>query len=544
MRAITRIVLAGLAAALALSVLPALSAGAAMPPVCESVVDGVVTAAECPAGSVRSVREKTFEPTMGAAPDGSLYFSTTPGSGALVGFGAGISRSTDGGATWKDVSAKVAGRRVPLETNDPYIYVDPSTGRVFEFHMSPILACATVSYSDDGGTTWTTNPAGCGPTGAWDHQTMVAAKPRTLPTTGYPNILHQCVNAVYAEMCSRSLDGGLTWTPSTVAWPNDKAGVANGLCGTQTGHLAAAPDGTLYLPTSDCGTRPTVGISTDDGLTWDRVVVADMAMPFDDPAVAVDADGNVYVSFYDELGQLFLSTSRDAGATWSTPVKVTSPQVTAAKIAITVGDAGKIAIAYVGTGSVDGQAAGVADLDADQKAAVRWGAFMTTSTNALDAAPTFSTVEVTGSDPLFQSSAACAPGARCAYVVDFIEATVSPEGEPFGAFVDGCTAACATTPGARNNVAGNEGVGTVASVAVDLCEARCPRLGAAPTGAPAPTRPAPAGLAAKAPLPAGQSPVPGMDAATYEYFTDKAARERRDLATGGPARTTGPLDGR
>ena len=526
--------LAVLVVTLIAGVIPSSAVGAAVPPVCETVQDGAVLGACEVSGQVLSVGEKTFEPTMGAAPDGSLYFATTPGSGVAVGFGAGISRSADGGATWEDVSATVAGRRVPLETNDPYIYVDPSTGRIFEFHMSPILACSTLSYSDDAGQTWVTNPAGCGPTGAWDHQTMVAAAPRNLPTNGYPNILHQCVNAVYAEMCSRSLDGGLTWSPSTVAWPNDKARPEL-VCGTQTGHLQAAPDGTLYLPTSDCATFPTVAVSRDDGLTWERVKVADIAMPFDDPAVAVDASGNVYVAFTDTIGQLYLSVSRDSGRTYSTPVKAASNQVDAAKLAMTVGDDGKIAIAHVATGGIPGQEAGKGDLEDRQ--AVRWGAFLTTSLDALAESPTFTTVEATGTDPLFNNAAACGPGLRCAYIVDFIEATVTPDGRPFGAFVDGCTGDCATTPGAQNNVPGNQGIGVVATVDVDLCAERCPRFGPAPPSPPTATAPVPAGTGPAGPaLGNGSSPVPGMDAAVFEQLRVEAARQRHELATGGLAR--------
>jgi hypothetical protein len=521
-------------AAVSLSgVVPTAASGAPLPPVCETTSGGALVAADCAPGTVGQVGEATFEPTMGAGPDGSLLFATTPARGipAGVGFGASISRSTDGGTSWKDVGARVAGQRVPLETNDPYIYVDPTTGRIFEFHMAPILTCAQISFSDDGGATWTNNPVGCGPTGAWDHQTMVAAKPRFLSTTnGYPNILHQCVNAVYAEMCSRSLDGGLTWSPSTVAWPNDKA---SSLCGTQTGHLAAAPDGVLYLPTSDCGTFPTVGISTDDGLTWKRVRMANVPMPFDDPAVAVDADGVVYATFFDALGQLHFLRSADQGATWTAPVKVTTNQVTAGKVSMVVGDAGKVAIAFVGTGSIPGQYAGRSKLSSEENAAVRWGAFLTTSLDALSDTPTFTTTEVTGTDPLMQSTAACGPGLRCAYIVDFIGSAVTPQGRPYGAFVDGCTAVCAVTPGARNNVSGTTGRGVVASVDVDLCEARCPQFGPAPAGAPASTAPLPPGTGAAGPqLPAGASPVPGMATATYRALAAEALAERQALAAG------------
>jgi photosystem II stability/assembly factor-like uncharacterized protein len=423
---------------------------------------------------------------------------------------------------------------MPLETNDPYIYVDPMTGRVFEFHMQPILACATLSWSDDAGQTWTSNPVGCGPTGAWDHQTMVAAKPVGVTTRGYPNVLVQCVNAVYAEMCSRSLDGGASWEPAVVAYPNDAAARKGSTCGTQTGHLAAAPDGTLYLPTSDCGTFPTVAVSRDSGATWTRVKVANMAMPFDDPAVAVDGSGNVYATWYDNVGQLWFAVSRDAGRTYSAPVKAASSAITAGKLSMVVGDDGKIAVAHVSTAGIPGQWANRSKLSADDQKAVRWGAFMTVSTDALSENPTFQTLEVTGTDPLMNTLAACGPAARCAYIVDFIGSAITPDGRPFGAFVDGCTQTCAKSVGATNNEPGNQGKGLVASLDVDLCAAQCPRLGMPAAGAPTATAEAAAAVAA-APAPV----VPAFPASVLEAARLKAIADRQRLGATGVATPMG-----
>lgn len=220
-----------------------------------------------PSGTTFPVGTNTFEPTLGADGDGSLFYSVTPGSGVVLGFRAGTFKSDDLGRTWTDVSPTLAGQDYPPETNDPYIYVDQTTGRVFQFHMEPILTCSMLAWTDDAGESWTLNPYGCGPTAVWDHQTMVAARPRLTPTVEYPNVLHQCVNSVYAAMCSRSLNGGLTWEPGTPVHENPGPQDDN-LCGAQHGHLAAAPDGTVYLPTSLCGSRPTVFVSRDDGLTW------------------------------------------------------------------------------------------------------------------------------------------------------------------------------------------------------------------------------------------------------------------------------------
>lgn len=464
-------VLAGLAAPIVLT----MSAPAAATPTCETITVGSPDVTACAlTGSQASVGAPAFEPTIGATTTGELYFSTNPGSGVAVGFGAGISKSTDGGATWTDVSPTLAGRRIPVETNDPYIYVDPGTNRVFTFHMEPILLCASVSYSDDKGATWSTNPVGCGPTGPWDHQTMVASKPRTVPTSGYANVLTQCVNAIYAEMCSRSLDGGRTWSPSTPVNVNSKV---TQLCGTQTGHLAAAPDGTIFLPTSECGDRPIVYTSTDDGLTWTRRIIANIDIPFDDPTITVDAAGNVYAAFVDEVGQLWLSVSKNGGVAWGPAMKVTSPSVTAVKPAITVGDAGRIAIAFPGTAGIPGQFPGLGGMSDAAKKAVRWGGWFTTSTNALDATPTFTTIEATGTDALIRGAGGCAKGGRCTYIVDFIGATLRADGIPFASFVDGCTSnTCKTNQSASNNEPGTTAPAVAVSVPIDLCELTCARL--------------------------------------------------------------------
>ena len=431
-------------------------------------------------GAMLTVGADTFEPTIGADPSGYLYFAeAAAGGGVAVGFRAGTRLSKDGGATWTDISPKIAGRNIPPETNDPYIYVDPGTGRVFSFHMAPILTCAMLSFSDNQGQSWTTNPAGCFPTVVWDHQTIVAAKPRGVQTLGYPNVLVQCVNAVYAAMCSRSLDGGMTWLPPSMVHPNTYMS-AESLCGAQHGHLTAAPDGTLYLPTSQCATKPTVYVSQDSGLTWTKRVIADIDTPFTDPSVSVDHEGTVYAAFTDEAGVLYLSVSKDAGATWS-PAVVATQGITATMPVINVGDPGRIVISYPGTNDlVDGWNTDPLP-DPSEEA---WGAFMTVSYNALSDAPTFETIEVSGEDPL-ERRHACVRGDRCLYQVDFIEAIIGPDGRPYASFADGCTSNnCINNPAVNNNEptpgGGNGVVATLTKMPMPLCELRCPWYGPAP----------------------------------------------------------------
>lgn len=480
-----------------------------------------------------------FEPTMHAGPDGDLYYALSDTNGVAIGFGAGVARSLDAGATWEEVSPRFQNRRIPPETNDPYVYVDPWTGRVFNFHMSPILTCSILSWSDDQGETWTTNPAGCGPTGVWDHQTIVAAPPTegTDLLGDYPNVVVQCVNAIYAAVCARSLDGGLTWTHGTPVhvndavtdeWVND-----NYQCGAQHGHLASDSDGTIYLPTSQCGRHPVVFISRDSGLTWERSQVSERDMPFQDPTVAVDGAGVIWVAFQDQEGVLWLSHSADGGANWSDEVRITPPGVIGTKPAMVAGDAGRIAVAYPGTDDVASFSA-IGGLSQEEQRQLVWGGFWTVSTNALDPDPTFTTVEATGDDPLMRGNA-CVSEGRCDFQVDFIEATVTPDGQVFASLSDGCIRACVTTPGADND-AGRVGAAVAITfdlTDLDLCAATCHRFRRAAEIEAGSTRAAP--IAAETLTTTAADPASAWFGPTeLAELSDLAAAERAQWAAGRP----------
>lgn len=406
-----------------------------------------------PVGAVFELGAEAFEPTLGATSDGALYYAATAG-GVAVGFEPLVMKSADGGKTWEDVSPRLpTGHAVPPETNDPYVYVDPMTDRVFQFAMAPILVCSVLSWSDDGGATWTTNPHGCFTSPPWDHQTMVAAKPTTLPTVGYPSVLHQCVNSVYASVCSRSLDGGLTWTPGQ---PPFRGVEAEGQCGGLHGHLKAGPDGSVYLPKDHCG-APMLGISRDDGTTWTTVKVADATVGNGDPTVAVDAAGNVYYAFVDEAGLLQLVVSTDGGETWTEPVVASPPGVTAALPAMAAGADGKIVLAYPGTPDLgeEGYAA-----DEDTHAAARWNGYLTMSLDAAGATPTFVTTRVNDADkPLVRGECGTV---RCPGFVDFMDVIIGPDGKPYASFVDACSAECEAASEPEND-SGMAILGTLAS---------------------------------------------------------------------------------
>ena len=423
------------------------------------------------AATMKQLPERTFEPTIGVDAANRVYFSTTHEPGVALGWIPGMYLSTDKGDSWKNISPTIAGQQLPVETNDPFIYVDQSTGRAFNFHMSPILACSTISTTDDQGASWFTNPLGCGFELPYDHQTIVAAKPRVFPTSGYPNLMLQCVNSIHSEECARSLDGGHTWMPLNPAYPNDK--ITSG-AGTQTGHLAAAPDGTIYLPTSEAGTQPVVYVTDNDGLTWTRHAISTMAIPFTDPAIAVDQNGVVYAAFVDARGQLFYTYSRDKAVTWKTPVPIAAG-VTATLPALDVGDPGKVVIAFPGTTQLPkGFATQTGKASCGKKdTCVGWDADLAVSYDALSDAPTFQTVKANNDGPLFRGLAACASGGRCAFETDFIDVTVGPDGRPYAAFSRGCTGACLTDPSKDNTESTGWGEMATLTAGPSLCETGC-----------------------------------------------------------------------
>jgi hypothetical protein len=397
-----------------------------------------------PVGALFGLGVEAFEPTMGVTSDGALYYAATA-RGVAIGFEPLVMKSVDAGETWTDVSPRLpTDHAVPPETNDPYLYVDPLTDRVFQFAMAPILTCSVLSWSDDGGASWTTNPHGCFTSPPWDHQTMVAAAPTTLPTLGYASVLHQCVNSIYAAVCSRSLDGGLTWTPGQPAFRGVEP--AGGLCGGLHGHLHAAPDGTVYLPKEHCG-APMLAISRDDGTTWQTVQVADAIVGNGDPAVAVDAAGNVYYTFVDTVGALQLVVSTDGGASWGAPILAAPPGITAALPALAAGAEGKIVLAYPGTPDLGAEGF---DASEDAHAKAKWHGYITISVDATSASPSFLTVRANPEDqPLVRGECGTV---RCPGFVDFMDVVIGIDGRPYAAFVDACSDECEAAEKAENDV--------------------------------------------------------------------------------------------
>lgn len=412
-----------------------------------------------------------YEPTLGIDKKGNIFYQ-----GAERGTGYPepvVVVSADGGRSWDDVTPEGHGF-----TQDPYIYVDRDTGRVFADDMQVVGApCHTVSHSDDFGKSWTTSQT-CG---IVDHQTVFSGPPVSSSTIGYPNVLYMCaidggLGSPFSTMtsCLKSLDGGTTWVRTgEPAYPVDPAEEGNagapGWCEGGTGHGVADTKGVLYLPRGWCG-QPYLAISKDEGSTWKRIQVADIGMPLSmstycvntcrdfpfyqhEAGVAVDAAGNIYYFWVARDRLPYLAVSTDKGKSFSKPRMIGPPGLKEAwGPKIEVGGNGKIAFAYLGSTNAPGGKAPEDGVE-EYTEAVTWNGYITTSVNALASKPRFFTASVNDpSDPLIRG--ACS--GRCGAQFDFIDVAIGPDGRPYTSMVDGCPA-----PGKKCVGFGSGIVGTV-----------------------------------------------------------------------------------
>ncbi|MGQ0535418.1 MAG: sialidase family protein, partial [Methanobacteriota archaeon] len=286
-------------------------------------------------------------PTLVVTSDGTIF---------TVGEQSNVLRSRDGGASWQMLDDGISGP--PLDF-DPFLWVDTTTGRVFNSRMNvvpPLFPNVWLAWTDNQGASWSANPAVGLP--MVDHQKLTTGPPPPgVATSGYPNLLYMVYNAARESFAlpasatdgvnvAVSNDGGRTFAAhARVSERGCFGGVASPAVVTSGGAAFVAS----YAASCEA---LWVARSLDGGATWERVaeLAARGAVPWGlDPMMAVDAADNVYAVWIGNDSQLHLSVSQDVGATWTDGARVSAPGITSLVFPdIVAGEAGRVSIAYIG----------------------------------------------------------------------------------------------------------------------------------------------------------------------------------------------------
>ncbi|MHB8606628.1 MAG: sialidase family protein, partial [Thermoplasmatota archaeon] len=237
-----------------------------------------------------------------------------------------------------------------------------------------------------------------------------------------------------ASNVARSLDGGQTFLPAVLA-------IDGAHCGGLNGHLRTDKDGRVFVPGIGCD-EPVLAVSEDSGQTFTDVTLKGghgRSTPGDDPSLGVDSAGNLYYAYPGKDAHMYLMTSADHGKTWSEAHALSPSRVTSSlEVTGMAGDPGRVAFAYYGTKSNTSAWKSVNSDDATPDAT--WYVFVTYSLNALDAHPTFTTVQLTpDAQPVQRGRIHNGGGSDPARnLLDFFDLVVDKEGRVYVSYTDGC----------------------------------------------------------------------------------------------------------
>ncbi len=337
-------------------------------------------------------------------------------------------------------------------TLDPILFTDRYTGRTFASQLAG--ACSRAAYTDtaapfNDGDQWVPSQ-GCGVPAGIDHQTLGGgplAAPLTRDPNGalYPDGVYYCSQSGTNEAsCAISLNGGLSFGPAVPIYTINCFGIH--------GHVKVAPDGTAYVPNSDCSSgvmgtsRQGLVFSEDNGTTWSApqfIPDSNPAPGIVDPSIGIGADGTIYYGYANSNGapsiavghkvnhQIVWTSNQDVGAVLGIR-NSTFPEVGG-------GDADRAAYAFLGT-TTGGYYQDPENFDGV------WHLYVATT---YDGGATWITVDVTPNDPVQRGSICNSGTVICGRtpddrnLLDFMDITVDRQGRVQVAYPDGCiTAAC------------------------------------------------------------------------------------------------------
>ena len=351
----------------------------------------------------------TFEPTMGITQTDTLVMSSygngPAGSTAVV--SCGLIGMTDLTYTCENVYDPIA--PVP-NSNDPYVYVDPWTGRIMKFDMHALLGM-TVEWSDNDGGSWFGPTVATAAYSVQDHQTIASSN---RPAIAHPTTWMYCINGNAPHpLCAASEDGGSTWGPETSGAPIDCQS------GGLTAHLVGSVDGNFYRGNIGCdGSGYSVYRTTNAGITWTEHKLPTEGSGTantwnaEEAQVEVDSEGNVHAMWMGVDNMPFWSYTTDQGSTWSNATMIAPPiglEGTGFPVVV-AGDAGTVAFGYVGNSGED-----------------NWNGYLTYATDAFNQTPLFTTVQVNGLEDPLDLTVDCGYN-RCGGWGDFLDIRVDAYG--------------------------------------------------------------------------------------------------------------------
>jgi hypothetical protein len=289
------------------------------------------------------------EPSITAAPDGTLYVAAPSGLGNTNPASSYLWRSDDG-LTWQYLPPVFGAAGVSLLTGivrglapgggDADVSVDAG-GRLYYSDLT--LVDASIASSADRGATWDVSTPVSGPP-VDDRQWIVATSPGVVYSTA--------AEIGVGVWVWKSTDGGLTFLHSEM--------VTN----FERGFVGAAPGGPLAVDPTDpahvtlslfnVGSgRVMVDETFDAGATWTLTTIADSvsnAVATNWPVLAFDAAGNAYATWTRSVNgtvDLYVA-AQPKGEPWGAPVRVLTGGTTMFPW-IAAGQEGHVALAYYHT---------------------------------------------------------------------------------------------------------------------------------------------------------------------------------------------------
>ena len=333
-----------------------------------------------------------------------------------------------GSPTWTDVSPPTSVFNI-----DPILATDRTTGRTFAGGLAG--ECSSLAYTDNDGGSWTQQGNACA--GVFDHESIGSGPWHGAAPLGstYSRAVYYCAQNGN-DACATSSNGGLTFGAPVLV---------NGACGSLHGHVKVSADGTAYLPNAHCGGLAGGGITTDNGSTWNSYTIPGSSEPTTgfDPSVATTPDNSVYEAWQGANNHPYVALSTTHGSSWSAPTDLSTtmnpPIVTSTFQAVTAGDNGRAAVAYLGSTTGGNPFA--------QSWPGVWDLYVSYT---YDAGATWTTVKAT-TDPV-QRGWMCADGTSCGSgrnLLDFMDANLLKDGRVVVGYADGCINTCATASGTQ-----------------------------------------------------------------------------------------------